>query len=390
MILFKSEEQQEEKEIPPNGVDNPLFSSVIKSGIQKASEPLHRNKKLRTWPSEQCRKAIYREVSAQQTGLPPTRETVESWKSKQASDLWDKVTKNLDDNQKKTILREYAISYIASLVSNTIHLESLYTTLKPLGEKQWELSSNDIKNLTKEENLLSLTEKPELLSHEGTKKIIPDWVKGSIIYLSLQSSKAGAELLKKSPAKLPSSDALRTAASWALGPHLKLDGTQKTLEETNELFHGWTRKREKIQLELVRVELSDIPEEIAVPPPNFEGHELPWGLAWRILPVLEKEIRQLAEKVLINENYLQTIGNVYKKKLFDRYISNLARRAYLRNHEANQSVSERWKVRTLILNPIDNYISKRIIGDVPEIRLLSKTEAAWLMLTDALPEPNIV
>jgi hypothetical protein len=389
MILFKTEEALEEKEIPPNGMDNPLFSSIVKKGMAKLSEPLHRNKKLRTWPGEQSRKEIYREIFSQQTGLPPSRESIEEWKTGQAQELWLRITANLNEDEKRKVLKEYAVSYISTLVSNTIHLESLYTTLKPIGQKQWEISNNAVKELTKEENLLNLTEKPELLSQGGVKKKVPDWIKGSIIYLSFQGSRAGGELLKPSPTKLPSTESLRTATCWALGTHLNMKGDQKTLEETNELFNQWTKKREKIKLELVRVDVSEIPEEIAVPPPSLEGHELPWGLAWRILPVLEKEIRELADKVLNNENYFQTIANVYKKRLFDRWVSGLARRAYLRNYEEGQSVSERWKVRTLILNPIDNYISKRIMANIVDIRLLAKTEAAWLMLTDALPEPEI-
>jgi hypothetical protein len=389
MILFKSEEKLEEKEVPPNGTENPLFSAIVKRGIEKLSEPLHRNKKLRTWPGENTRKDIYREVFTQQTGLPPSRETMEEWKAEQAEELWRRVTKNLDEETKRKILKEYAVSYISTLVSNTIHLENLYTTLKPIGQKQWEMANNQIKELTKEENLLTLTEKPELLSAGGSKKKIPDWVKGSIIYLSFQGSRAGGELLKPSPTKLPTTDSLRTATCWALGSHLNFKGDQKTLEETSDLFKEWTKKREKIKLELVRVEVAEIPEEISVPPPTLEGQELPWGLAWKILPILEKEIRQLAEKVLKNENYFVTVSNVYKKKLFDRWVSGVARRAYLRSYEEGQTVSERWRVRTLILNPIDNYISKRIVANIGDIRLLSKTEAAWLMLTDVLPEPEV-
>jgi hypothetical protein len=389
MILFKSEESLEEKEIPPNGMDNPLFSCIVKKGEEKLQEPLHRNKKLRTWPGENTRKEIYRAVFSQQTGLPPSRESIEEWKAKTSEELWSRITKNLDEETKRRILKEYAVSYISTLVSNTIHLESLYTTLKPIGQKQWEMSTNTIKELTKEENLLTLTEKPELLTQSGGKKIIPDWIKGSIIYLSLQGSRAGGELLKTAPTRLPTTESLRTATCWALGGHLNIKGTQKTLEETSELFGHWTKQRERIKLELVRIDVSEIPEEIAVPAPTLQEHELPWGLAWRILPVLEKEIRELAEKVLKNENYFQTIANVYKKKLLDRWVSGLARRSYLRSYEENQSVSERWRVRTLILNPIDNYISKRIMGNIDEIKLLSKTEAAWLMLTDILPEPEI-
>lgn len=389
MILFKAEEALEEREIPPNGVDKPLLSCIIKKGKEKLQEPLHRNKKLRTWPGEYTRKEIYKEVFSQQTGLPPSREAIEEWKTQQAQELWNKVTQKLDSETIRGILKEYAVSYVSTLVSNTIHLENLYTTLKPIGQKQWDLANNRIKDLTKEENLLALTERPELLSQGGTKKKIPDWIKGSIIYLSFQGSRAGGELLQPFPTKIPSSDSLRTATCWALGSHLNIKGDQKSLEETSDLFHQWTKKREKIKLELVRIEISEIPEEVAVPAPTLDGNELPWGLAWRILPVLEKEIRELAEKVLVNENYFQTIANVYKKRLFDRWVSGTARRTYLRNYEDGQSVSERWRVRTLILNPIDNYISKRITADIEEIKLLSKTEAAWLMLTDVLPEPDI-
>lgn len=389
MILFKTEEQLEEKEIPPNGMDNPLLTCIVKRGREKVVEPLHRNKKLRSWPGENTRKDIYREVFSQQTGLPPSRESIEEWKTKQAEALWLSITRNLDEEAKRSILKEYSVTYISTLVTNTIHLESLYTTLKPIGQKQWEMATNAIKELTKEENLLSLTERPELLADGGNKKKIPDWVKGSIIYLSFQSSRAGGELLKPKPTTVPSSDSLRTATCWALGYHLNIKGDQKSLEQTSDLFHQWTKKREKIKLELVRIDVSEIPEEVAVPPPMLEGHELPWGLAWRILPVLEKEIRELAEQVLNNENYFHTIANVYKKKLFDRWVSGLARRSYLRTYEEGQSVSERWRVRTLILNPIDNYISKRITANVDAIKLLSKTEAAWLMLTDVLPEPDI-
>jgi hypothetical protein len=389
MILFRIEEALEEKEIPPHSSQIPLLHCVTTKGEQKQSEPLHKTKKLRVWPGDAFRKEVYREVATQETGLPPTKESLENWKLETAQGLWLELTEGLDTESKKRILREYSICYISNLVTNTIHLENLYASLKPLGIKQWELSSPRLKDLTTEEYLLSITEKPELLSKEGAKKEIPHWIKGAIIYLSLQSSRAGKELLNPNTRAMPELEALRTATNWALGNHFKVGDSQKDLEQTAELFKLWTKKRNEINLELVRIDMSEIPEEISVPAPKLQDQEMPWTLAWKIVPILEKEIRHLAEDILTNENYLTTISNVYKKRLLDRHISCLARRAYLRKQADIQGVADRWKTRTLVLNPIDNYISQRIKADCPSIRLMAKTEAAWLMLTDNLPEPDI-
>jgi len=389
MILFRSEEALEEKEVPPQSAESPLINTVVTKGEAKFKEPLHRNKKLRIWPGDTFRKEVYREVATQETGLPPTRESLEDWKKDNAEALWLKLTKDLDQETSKRILKEYSIGYISSLVTNTIHLENLYTSLKPIGNKQWQVSNQKLKSMASEEFLLSLTEKPELLSKDGAKKAIPEWVKGAIIYLSLQGSKAGREMLNPNARSTPELEALRTATNWALGNHLKVGENQKDLEQTTDLFKKWTAKRKEIKLELVRIDMVDIPEEISVPPPKILNEEMPWTLSWKILPILEKEIRQLAEDILKNENYLNTISSTYKKRVFDRWVSNLGRRAYLRKQSETQGVADRWKTRTLVLNPIDNYISQRIKADCPDIRLMAKTEAAWLMLTDNLPEPEI-
>jgi hypothetical protein len=389
MILFRSEESLEEREFPPNSADSPLISTIIARTEEKFCEPLHRNKKLRIWPGDTFRKQVYRKVATQETGLPPTKESLEDWKRDNAEGLWLRLTEGLDQDTKNRILREYSIGYISSLVTNTIHLENLYTSLKPIGNKQWEVATQKLKSMASEEYILSLTEKPELLFKDSAKRVVPEWVKGAIIYLSLQGSKAGREMLNPNTRTTPELEALRTATNWALGNHLKVGETQKDIEQTAELFKKWTKKRKEIKLELVRIDMEEIPEEISVPPPKLQDQEMPWTLAWKILPILEMEIRHLAEGILKNENYLATISQVYKKKIFDRWVSNLGRRSYLRKQSEVQGVADRWKTRTLVLNPIDNYISQRIKADCPDIRLMAKTEAAWLMLTDNLPEPEL-
>jgi hypothetical protein len=404
MIIFKSSKDLEELEVgtqsgpddlpgeTPRGEpaqEDPLTAKSLLRGQKKCLEPLHRNKRLRIWPGEQTRKEIYREVYSQETGLPATRETLEEWRQTKAEEVWKNATESLSEEGRTSVLHEYCVTHIANLVANTIHLEGIYTTLKPLGERQWALASKGLKELTQEENLATITEQANLVEEAKKEGRIPDWIKGAIIYLSLQGSRAGQEALNTKSSRLPESEALKGAACWVLGGHLSISGQPRSLEETTELFRSWTTRRKEINLQLVRIPATDIPEEISVPCPKVNGGEVPWALGWRILPILEKEIRELANKFLNNQAYFETISKVYKKKFMDRWVSNVARRGYLRKYEEEQSISERWKARTMILDPIDNYIpSKRITAPCEVIRLMAKTEGAWILLTDNLPEPE--
>jgi len=390
MVLFRNEEALEKNELLAVQGDI-LAANLIQKGERKNEEPLHRNKKLRRWPTEAVRKEIYIETFCRESGLPGNRDAIEKWKSEKAEALWQQLTGTLGPEEQARILKEYGMSYISELVTNTIHLENMYTTIKPIGQRQWEIASKGLKALADEDALIYHTEQPELLMENGRKKKLPDWTKGYILYLSLIGSRTGKEMLNPNSRAIPDMPALKTAATWCLGNHLKLHGGQKNLEETSEIFEKWHEKRQRLQLQIVEVEIENIPEEVKVPDPHdLEGNLLPWGLAWKILPVLEQEIRELGEQVLQNEGYFHTIGNLFKKKLFDRWACNLARRAYLRKFEETQTVSERWKTATLVLNTIDDYIPTRITANFPEIRLIAKTEATWLMLTDNLPEPEFL
>lgn len=383
MILFQNEEEFERGELISQD-QSALMGSLITAGIEKSKEPLHRTKKLRGWPSEAIRKGIYLETMVRETGHPPERPALEAWRKKEAEALWITLTKNIPEKWVNTILREHALCHIAKVISNTIHLEKMYTTLKPIGERQWQESSKTLKSLADDTALMSLTEKSK---REGK---IPDWIKGAILYLSLVSSKKVGQMLHRGPSNdIPDMSALKSAADWCLGTHLNVGGEAQSLEETTKLFEGWQIKRAKIELKIVQLEVENIPVESEVPPPeDNENKSLEWNLTWRILPIMEKEIRELGERVLINEAALVALGESYKIKTLDRWANAVAQRSYIRAFEATQNVGERWKTRTLVLNPIDAYASSRIKGKTP-LTLTAKTELAWLLGTEDLPEPDL-
>lgn len=390
MFLFPSEEASEDVETNPQSQRTPLMERLLIKGAKKAEEPLHRTKRLRTWPTEAIRKEIYEECLAQELGLPGDKETLERWRLEKAEDIWKLFTESLPQAEKDRVIYEYAMSYIAQVIANTIHLEAMYTALKPIGQKQWEISSKGLQALTQEDALSTLTERPELFSAKGKKKELPEWIKGAIIYLSLQSSRAGSDVLNPDSTTLPDMAALRNAAIWCLGAHLTIGGEPQSLESTSEIFSGWQKKRAEFDLQLVRISVGEIPEETPVPPTkSSQGKTLPWNLSWRILPITEKEIRELGEKVLNNQSYLDALGLLYKKQLLDRWAVGVTRRGYLRKFEETQGVSARWRTKTLVLNPLDIYVNSRIEDPNP-VRLTAKTEVAWTMLTEDLPEPEIV
>lgn len=378
MTLFQDEAPLEETEQDPQGPENILQKKILLLGEEKTEEPLHRTKRLRGWPTEQCKKTLFQETYHQEQGMPGSKDVIELWKDQKAQELWETITQNITDTDKTRILREYGIAHIAQTICNTIRLEHLYTHLKPIGQNQWSVSPPPLKKIVSEESLLQITETPELFVEKGKKKEISEWVRGAILYLSLQD--------KTNTRPEPEPQAIKNAALWCLKNHLAISGQFKNLEETNKIFSEWNKHREKIQLKIEKISLQDIPEEVQVPPPLQEDGELPWILCWRILPVLEKEIREVGEKILQNPAHVESIGSIYKKKLFDRWISNASRRAYLRRFEDSQGVAERWRTKTLIYTPINNFISSKIQGENPHLRLLAKTEAVWMLVTEKLPE----
>jgi hypothetical protein len=386
MILFKDEGDIEEVEVDLTDCKDLVIERLVKAGEKKAKEVLHRNKRLRTWPSEHARGLVYQEILTQAHGVPPSREAIEIWKAEKAEEFWDRSTRNLPIETREYILREFGMSYISNLVANAIHLESLYTTLKPIGEKQWELSPQNIRESVHEDQLAAITENKEI--RQG-KFSLPNWIKGAIIFLSLQSSKNGRLALSEKNKSVPHSDSIKEATNWCLGNHISIGGKKKSLVETTEVFNKWQENRKKINLHLVKIPIEEIPEEVPVPDPEIDGKRTPWGPTWKILPIKEEEIRMLGEKVLANRNYQISIGNIYKKKLFDRWTSSVMRRSYIRTYEASQPVSDRWKTRTLIFNPINLYIPTRITFECPELRIIAKTETTWSRVTDNLPEPEV-
>lgn len=384
MTLFQNEAGIENGELDAK-LNSALTNKLITAGADKVKEPHNRTKKLRGWPSERVRKEIYLETMVRETGQPPERAALETWKQKESTKLWETLTKNLSPEWERKILKEHAICHIAKVIANTIHLESMYTTLRPIGERQWTEASKGLRSLADENALHALTEK----GNERTK--IPDWIKGAILYLSLISSKKVSPMLRRGPSdEIPDPGALKAAAEWCLGTHLKIGGTAQSLEETSKFFEGWQKRRGKMNLHMAQLEIKEIPQESEVPPPtDSEGRILGWNLTWRILPIVEAEIRELGERVLINESALQALGESFKRKTFDRWSNAIAQRGYIRSFEAPRGAGERWMTRMLILNPVDGYISDQIKGETP-LRLAAKTEAAWQLITEDLPEPDLI
>lgn len=388
-VIFPSERENETKEEEYSKGEDPLMTKLREFGEKKLEEPLHRTKALRAWPTEKDREEIYQEMVSQLSGTLPSKEAIEAWKSQLGKNLWEIFTTTMEESEKERVLKENAIQYIAKIVANTIHMEHLYRQLKSIGEQQWEVSSKGLKTLVEEDSLLSITERPELFELGNRRGKIEDWVKGTIIYFALQRSMQGNFLLKKTVSVTPDINALKEAALWCLSPHFKVQEEEKTLEETREIFEHWKKKREKIDLKIVPLKIQEIPEEIPVPDPTDKnGLRLPWNLTWRIIPILEKEIRELGEEILKKESFMKSLSDIYKKKLFDRWTTNFIRRSYIRLQQLREKTSERWRVKTLILSPTDVYVNERIAGETL-IKLTAKTEAVWYNLTEELPEPNI-
>jgi len=378
ITLFPDEFNLEELEQHPQGSNAVLYQKIQKMGQEKTEEPLHRAKTLRGWPTEHNKKALFQEIYNQETGKIGGRDDIEEWKETRACELWETITVNLSESEKKRILKEYSISHISQTICNTIRLEEIYRNLKPLGESLWKITPPKIKPLLERESLRDLTEDQNLFLINGKEKEILDWVKGAILYLALQN--------KPNLASTPDPAYVRSAALWCLNPHLHLLGKKTTLEETNEIFNGWNLHRQKIRLLIETLPIQLIPEETKVTPPLLHEKELPWILAWRILPILEKEIRTIGEKILHDTPRIHALGTVYKKRLFDRWIVNSIRRAYLRKFEDSQTTAEKWRNKTLIFTPINNFITFKIPGESPHLRLIAKTEAVWMLLSEKLPE----
>lgn len=386
MELFQGETELERAELDAKS-NAALINNLIKAGEAKLVEPRARTKKLRGWPGERVRKEIYMETMVQETGEPPERAALEAWKQKEAEKLWASIRGSIPEECEQKVLKEHAICQIAKTIANTIHLEKMYTTLKPIGENQWLEASKGLKALADESALRNLTENR---GESNTGERIPDWIKGAILYLSLINSKKPEGIIKGGKTKdIPDSGALKAAADWCLGSHLKIKGEMQTLEETTKFFEGWQKKREKIDLRIAQLEVKDIPKESEVNPPmDREGNVLGWNLTWRILPILEEEIRELAERILKDQTALKSMGDSFRKKTFDRWNTAVAQRGYMRAQENSHGVGERWMTRMLIFNPVDTFISGEIKGAIP-LRWVAKTEAAWQLITEDLPEPEI-
>jgi hypothetical protein len=384
MELFQNETALEKAELDKSAV-SALTAHFLKAGEEKLKEPRSRTKKLRSWPSEAVRKNIYLETMVQETGEPPDRTALEAWKQKEARKLWASLVQSMPPECEQTVLREHAICHIAKIIANTIHLEKMYTTLKPIGERQWADASKGLKALADENALKAITEK----TNTGPAKI-PDWVKGAILYLSLINSKKADQMIRPGQIiDIPDSGALKAAAEWCLGTHLKIKGQPQTLEETTRFFEGWQIKRAKIDLHLAQLEIREIPQESEVPPPkDLAGNPMSWNLTWRILPIVEKEIRELADRILQNDGALSALGDSFKKKTFDRWNNAVAQRGYMRALEESHGVGERWMSRMLVFNPVDSFVSDQIKTSFP-LRWVAKTESAWQLTTEDLPEPEV-
>jgi hypothetical protein len=406
MVLFRDEEQLEQRELEKALKSDAVIRALVKQGEQKTEEPLHRNRKLKDWPSESAKRKIFGEVLAEVNGLPPrTRsiepaelsayksnvpneegklthptKSVEQWKARQSQTLWEEITKDMAEPEKERVIEEFAIHHVSQILSNTIHLEALYTSLKPLGEKQWELASVEIKN----GYLSSIGEgKPS----DAT---IPDWVKGVILYLALQGGRHGSEVLKERSRTIPEPKSMKAAADWCLGPQITPSKKESTSIQLPgfQAFEEWNNIRIQSQLELVHLPLEEIHAQNPAKP-ALEGEcELPWILAWRIPPTPDKSVRALGSNLMKDVLFNQKITMIFKKRLFERWCIGVCRRAYIRKFEGSRTIADRWQTCSLILNPINNYIPTRFDAKNQELRLLAKTESAWTILTGELPEPE--
>jgi hypothetical protein len=63
--------------------------------------------------------------------------------------------------------------------------------------------------------------------------------------------------------------------------------------------------------------------------------------------------------------------------LLKRWVAGTARRAYLRAWKSGLSIGNRWKLRMLVLNPVDSFTMANLKTQTPELRLLMKTEHTW-------------
>lgn len=373
---------------PPLGTAFPdLLPILQKLTSEKIVEPLHRNPRLRSWPSSSDRRTIYRELYFHHHQIEPSLEKLQTWKQQKADALWLSALAHFSEDQEEHILREYSITHIAQNLSEPIFLEETYTPLKTIGQAQWNRSSDRLRQFASEEKLLSSTDSPELLTENGKTIKIPDWQKGLILYHALQNSHLASEIPNPSPNLTPNLTALKSAARWALGPHLTQDNKPQNLEATIHLLEEFKEARQKptINLQLVPEPVKfSINEAISPTPRDNDGRIAPWILTWKIIPNKHATIRETALKQLEAPEYREALRAQYKRKFLDRWITNLTRRIYFRKLYTITNQTERYKLSSTFAT-IDNLINIKMPANTPLIHLMAKTEHSWNILTHKLP-----
>ena len=378
----------------PAHLSNPFHSSlpylltiIQKRSAEKVLEPLHRNPRLRAWPSEAERRTIYRELYFQEHQVEPSLEKLQPWKQKKADALWREALASFPKDQEEHILQEYAISHIAQNLSEPILLETTYTPLKSLGQQQWDRSSDRLRQFASEEKLLNSTESPQLLTENGKPKKLPNWQKGLILYQALQNSHLASEIQNTSPNVTPNLTALKSAAHWALGSHLTHENKQHDLQATIHLLEEFKQHRQdpKINFQLIPEPIKfSINEAITPTPRDNDGRQAPWILTWKIIPNKHDAIREAALKHLQNPEYRDALKAHCKRKLLDRWITNLTRRLYFRILYKTINETERYTLTSTFVTT-DNLINLKILAKAPINQLIAKTEQSWNILTHGLP-----
>jgi hypothetical protein len=385
-----------EKEELENSEEDPLLEAAIQTGNTKVEEPQHKTKRLRNWPGEKVRREIYKAAFIKSTNEKYDNNDLTNfnhWKQKEADKLWEKYTSGLPETEVHRLLEEYAIYHISNSIANILHLETIYTSLKPLGEKQWEIVPASVKEYANEEAIAAITDKNPSLYANGKLKKLDTWIKGSILYLGFIESRYGKDSLVPTPNTPPDQSPLHRAAIWAIQPHLEIKGIPTSLQETNAIFEKFkeVRKRENVKLELLQKSIQHLYNEELYPCPQLDPTLVcPWIICWNFLPIQEPQLRKIAKKLTENKAYFEAICNIYKRRILDRWVANVARRAYTRTDTGNSTISKRWNAKMLIWQPMDKYVNDQISANVPYIKLTTKTEFIWAYTTEDLPEPEYI
>jgi hypothetical protein len=348
----------------------------------------HDPENTKSWPQKSALRELLEKLAAQE-GAKSRRE-IEAWLRRQSQAAWDKFTADISPTSKDRILREYIITHIAAEITKVIKLEEYYLSLQASGQKTWDSSSDELRQLASTNTLIRMVENPELFTHpNGEKREIQDWMRGVVIRLSMLGSKAGQHMINPKIRRLPDPPVVKSAALWVLGPHLKLGEHHMRIEETLHQYETLHDYRNKVKLRLKLLPFDEIAKEVDVPPPPSLAEELAhpdnpelqrnyqWLLSWGFIPNTEREIRAIADQWLNSRGGEQALFQHYQQEIYERWIQNLCRREFLRTTLEKTNIRERLLIKGTVLTPTIKYLEERLPQHNLYFNTIVATECVW-------------